>query len=91
MLDATDDAPPRIDEPVEAQLARHITAVAAQTHLLGIISAILLNRLETEGVLMTEDLRQIQDNIEVLRRELMPQMLPADQARFEIFVARFEA
>jgi hypothetical protein len=90
MVNAT-DAPPRIDEPVEAQLARHITAIAAQTHLLGIVSSILLNRLESEGILMTEDIRQIHDNIEVLRHELMPQMLPADQARFEAFVARFEA
>lgn len=90
MLDDA-EAPPRIDEPVEAQLARHITAIAAQTHLLGIVSGMLLNRLEAEGILMTEDIRQIHDNIEVLRRELMPQMLPADQARFEAFVARFEA
>ena len=90
MLDDA-EAPPRIDEPVEAQLARHIAAIAAQSHLLGIIDSILLNRLEAEGILMTEDIRQIHDHIEVLRRELMPQMLPADQTRFEAFVARFEA
>jgi hypothetical protein len=90
MIDAT-EAPPRVGEPVEAQLARHITAIAAQTHLLGVVSGILLNRLEAEGIMMSEDMRAIRDNVQVLRQELMPQMLPADQARFEAFVARFEA
>jgi hypothetical protein len=85
------EAGPGIGEPVEAQLARHITAVAAQTHLLGLVSGIMLNRLEAEGTVRTEDVRAIHDTIQALRDELLPQMLPADQTRFEDFAARFEA
>jgi hypothetical protein len=83
--------PPPWAEPVEAQLARHITAVAAQTHLLGLVSGIMLNRLEAEGTVRAEDVRAIHDTIQTLRNELMPQMLPADRTRFEDFAARFEA
>ena len=89
-MDQATEAPPRVDEPVEAQLARHIAAVAAQTHLLGLVSSIMLNRLEVEGMVLSEDLRAIHDEIQTLRDEVAPQMLPADQIRFEAFVARFE-
>jgi hypothetical protein len=81
---------PGVGEPIEAQLARHIAAVAAQTHLLGLVSGIMLNRLEAEGTVRTEDVRAIHDTIRTLRNELLPQMLPADQTRFEDFAARFE-
>jgi hypothetical protein len=91
MMDQASEPPSWVDEPVESQLARHITAVAAQTHLLGLVSGIMLNRLEAEGTVRTEDVRAIHDTIQTLRKELMPQMLPADQMRFEDFAARFES
>jgi hypothetical protein len=89
-MDQEAGPPPGLGEPVESQLARHITAVAAQTHLLGLVSGIMLSRLEAEGTVRTEDVRAIHDTIQTLRNELMPQMLPADQTRFEDFAARFE-
>ena len=90
-MDRETEPPPQVSEPVEAQLARHITAVAAQTHLLGLVSGIMLSRLEAEGTVRTEDVRAIHDTIQTLRSELLPQMLPADQIRFEDFASRFEA
>ena len=88
-MDQANAAPP-VDEPVEVQLARHIAATAAQVHVLGLVCSITLSRLEAEGIVRPQDVTAIHDAIEAFRRELVPQMLSADQRRFEEFAARFE-